>query len=429
MAWNKKQMGFASVVLLGINGVIGGGLFLLPSTLYEQGGNLTILAIILAGIAATLIAMHYAVMSSKIDDDGGAWTYTYQAFGRFPGFLVGWFGWLFGVITISAESAAFLKTLSGIVPIVAQPFIYNTLTITIMAILIIINLFGTGISSYVDDVASLIKILVIAAVFIAVATWLALGQADNITMTHTPQVTNFSGAFGNAFYMFTGFSLIPIAAKEMKNPGKMLPRAILTVMLVTTAIFVLMQLVAVTVLGTSLVHSSLPVADIIGTIMGRLGRTVIITGMTLSIIGVAIANSFNSPIELASMASEHGFLPAKLAITNKFGAPVLAILVTMTIAGGLLLSGSYLFLIKLIVLSDFMQYLGTIFSSLKLRHDDSLPKGYQLPGGKWLTYLTLIVVAYLFTTFSLMTVLVGIGFGILGVGVYYWNLKQQPHNY
>ncbi|KIU22765.1 Gamma-aminobutyrate permease [Weissella cibaria] len=421
----KAGIGFPSVVLLGVNGVIGGGLFLLPSTMYKQGGQLVLLAIALAGIAATLIAMHYAVMSSRIDEDGGAWVYTLKAFGHYPGFLVGWFGWLFGVITISAESAAFLKTLTGLVPAVGTPVVYNGLALTIMTLLIIMNLFGTGISSRIDDMSSLIKIGVIVAVFIATVVWFVLGHVDHFTVAQAKPVADFSGAFGNAFYMFTGFSLIPIAAKEMKSPGKMLPRAILTVMLATTAIFVLMQLVAMSVLGPGLAGSSLPVADIFNTILGRIGRTVIITGMILSIIGVAIATSFNSPIELASMARERGFLPRELSRTNRYGAPVGAVLLTMLIAGGLILSGSYLFLIKLIVLSDFVQYLGTIFASLKLRNDKTLPTGFELPGGRWLTYLTCLVVAYLFTTFAFTTVLVGIGFAILGTAIY--SFEQRRH--
>lgn len=421
----KAGIGFPSVVLLGVNGVIGGCLFLLPSTMYKQGGQLVLLAIALAGIAATLIAMHYAVMSSRIDEDGGAWVYTLKAFGHYPGFLVGWFGWLFGVITISAESAAFLKTLTGLVPAVGTPVVYNGLALTIMTLLIIMNLFGTGISSLIDDMSSLIKIGVIVAVFIATVVWFVLGHVDHFAVAQAKPVADFSGAFGNAFYMFTGFSLIPIAAKEMKNPGKMLPRAILTVMLATTAIFVLMQLVAMSVLGPGLAGSSLPVADIFNTILGRIGRTVIITGMMLSIIGVAIATSFNSPIELASMARERGFLPRELSRTNRYGAPVGAVLLTMLIAGGLILSGSYLFLIKLIVLSDFVQYLGTIFASLKLRNDKILPTGFELPGGRWLTYLTCLVVAYLFTTFAFTTVLVGVGFAILGTAIY--SFEQRRH--
>ena len=147
--------------------------------------------------------------------------------------------------------------------------------------------------------------------------------------------------------------------------------------------------------------------------------------MMLSIIGVAIATSFNSPIELASMARERGFLPRELSRTNRYGAPVGAVLLTMLIAGGLILSGSYLFLIKLIVLSDFVQYLGTIFASLKLRNDKTLPTGFELPGGRWLTYLTCLVVAYLFTTFAFTTVLVGVGFAILGTAIY--SFEQRRH--
>ena len=381
----KKGIVFPSVVLLGINGVIGGGLFLLPSTMYKQGGQYVLLAIALAGISATLIAMHYAVMSSRIDEDGGAWVYTKRAFGHYPGFLVGWFGWLFGVITISAETAAFLKTLTGLVPAVGTPLVYNSLAIGIMLLLGVMNYFGTGIASRIDDASSLIKIGVILAVFIATVVWLLLGSASQFSIAQAKPVHDFSGAFGNAFYMFTGFSLIPIAAKEMKNPGKMLPRAIL----------------------------------------GRVGRTIIITGMMLSIIGVAIATSFNSPIELASMARERGFLPREFSRLNRYGAPVGAILLTIAISGGLILSGSYLFLIKLIVLSDFVQYLGTIFSSIKLRGDATLPTGYKLPGGKWMTYLTIVVVAYLFTTFAFTTVLVGIGFAILGTIIY--SVEQRRH--
>lgn len=274
----KKGIGFPSVVLLGINGVIGGGLFLLPSKMYKQGGQYVLLAIALAGISATLIAMHYVVMSSRIDEDGGAWVYTKRAFGHYPGFLVGWFGWLFGVITISAETAAFLKTLTGLVPAVGTPLVYNSLAIGIMLLLGIMNYFSTGIASRIDDASSLIKIGVILAVFIATVVWLLLGSTSQFSIAQAKPVRDFSGAFGNAFYMFTGFSLIPIAAKEMKNPGKMLPRAILTVMLATTAIFVLMQVVAMTVLGDHLAGSSLPVADIFNVILGRVGRTIIITG-------------------------------------------------------------------------------------------------------------------------------------------------------
>ena len=42
-----------------------------------------------------------------------------------------------------------------------------------------------------------------------------------------------------------------------------------------------------------------------------------------------------------------------------------------------------------------------------------------------MTYLTIEVVAYLFTTFAITTVLVGIGFAILGTIIY--SVEQRRH--
>lgn len=68
----NKTLSFASVILLGINGIIGSGIFLLPGTLYQEAGLGSVSAIVLAGLSTTLIALSYAMLASKIDDDGGA---------------------------------------------------------------------------------------------------------------------------------------------------------------------------------------------------------------------------------------------------------------------------------------------------------------------------------------------------------------------
>lgn len=67
----NKTLSFTSVILLGINGIIGSGIFLLPGTLYQEAGLGSVSAIVLAGLSTTLIALSYAMLASKIDDDGG----------------------------------------------------------------------------------------------------------------------------------------------------------------------------------------------------------------------------------------------------------------------------------------------------------------------------------------------------------------------
>ncbi|MBQ5500414.1 MAG: hypothetical protein IIT80_02540, partial [Aeriscardovia sp.] len=56
-AKKPKQLGFWSIYLLGINGVIGSGAFLLPQTIYQYMDLMSIVVLIAAAITVSLIAL------------------------------------------------------------------------------------------------------------------------------------------------------------------------------------------------------------------------------------------------------------------------------------------------------------------------------------------------------------------------------------
>ena len=70
-----------------------------------------------------------------------------------------------------------------------------------MTLLIIMNLFGTGISSRIDDMSSLIKIGVIVAVFIATVVWFVLGHVDHFAVAQAKpsRWRTFQGPLGTPF--------------------------------------------------------------------------------------------------------------------------------------------------------------------------------------------------------------------------------------
>ncbi|MDN6697836.1 MAG: APC family permease, partial [Lacticaseibacillus paracasei] len=367
----NKTLSFASVILLGINGIIGSGIFLLPGTLYQEAGLGSVSAIVLAGLSTTLIALSYAMLASKIDDDGGAWVYSNRAFGAFVGFQTGWFGWFLGVITIAAELAAFLTALGGLIPVVKQRSVYISVALVIIAALIAINLVGPNILTFIDNISSALKIIILIAVIAAGGYFIS---THGLHVSQPQAVSSdFRTAFSTAFYMFTGFSFLPVAANKMKNPEKTLPRALMVVMLIVIAIYGMAQMTTIVILSTNLTAETLPVAAAFAAVVGTIGKTVVILGMLISILGVAVAVSFDTPIEMASLATEKTLLPAVFGRTNKSGAPFVAIWLTIGIAALLVVSGSYLFLVNLIVVSAFLQYLTTILAWFKLRQDPTLP--------------------------------------------------------
>ncbi|MGB0641598.1 MAG: APC family permease, partial [Myxococcota bacterium] len=84
----KRSLGLATVVSLGINGVIGQGIFLLPGKAAAQMGPSAILALMMGGLLCFMIALCFAEVSSRFDSTGGAYVYAREAFGDFVGFEV-----------------------------------------------------------------------------------------------------------------------------------------------------------------------------------------------------------------------------------------------------------------------------------------------------------------------------------------------------
>jgi amino acid transporter len=420
----STTLSFGSVLLLGINGIIGSGIFLLPGTLFKAAGWASLGTIGLAGLATLMIAMNYAVMASKIDEDGGAWVYANQAFGAHAGFQIGWFSWFLGVITISTEIAAFLTTLTGFWPAVQQRAAYIGVALAILGVITLLNVFGPGTMKMIDDLSSAVKIGLIL-LFIGVSGVVSIHFGHLVAPVVGASGHQLMSAFTTAFYMFTGFSFLPIAAKQMQNPERTLPRALIVVMVVVTLLYLLTQFLTVSLLGAHIVTEKLPVAAAFMQVVGAWGRAVILGGMLLSTLGVAVAVSFDTPVELASLATEKKLLPREFGQQNHFGAPIVALLATMGLAAVLVLSGSYLFLVNLIVLSSFVQYIATVLATLKLRNDSKLPRGVHLWGGRLIPVLSLVLLAYLVLQFNLQTYTIGIGFAAVGELVYWADDRRK----
>src|SRR5215210_6282275 len=81
------------VLLIGINGVVGGGIFLLPGQVAERAGGAAVWAYLAAGVVVGLIGLSFAEVSTMYDRTGGPLVYAQEAMGKTAGFTVGWMVW------------------------------------------------------------------------------------------------------------------------------------------------------------------------------------------------------------------------------------------------------------------------------------------------------------------------------------------------
>ena len=112
----KRSLGLATVVSLGINGVIGQGIFLLPGKAAGMMGPSAGLALLMGGVLCFLIALCFAEVSARFDATGGAYVYAREAFGDFVGFEVGWMTCCVAIISWAALANGFTLVLSHFWP-------------------------------------------------------------------------------------------------------------------------------------------------------------------------------------------------------------------------------------------------------------------------------------------------------------------------
>ena len=96
---STKKLGLLTVTSLVVGGMIGSGIFTLPSTLAQFGG-LGLSGWIISAIGALILAKVFGIVSKVVPETGGPYAYTKHAFGDLPAFIVGWdIGYQYGLLT------------------------------------------------------------------------------------------------------------------------------------------------------------------------------------------------------------------------------------------------------------------------------------------------------------------------------------------
>src|SRR3954470_23634176 len=78
------------LVAITINGIIGAGIFGLPSKVYSLIGTYSLLAFLACALVVALIILCFAEVGSRFEETGGPYLYARKAFGSTIGFEIGW---------------------------------------------------------------------------------------------------------------------------------------------------------------------------------------------------------------------------------------------------------------------------------------------------------------------------------------------------
>lgn len=420
------KFGFWSIVLLGINGIVGTGIFLLPNKAYSIIGSASLGVLLFDAVIAGCIALCFAEAASLFTRNGGPYLYAKHALGDFWAFEVGVLKWIITVIAWAAMAVGFATALGAAVPALSGDFAKDVISFILIVGLTIVNIFGVNVSKFVNNLITISK-LVPLALFIAIGIFFINGA--NFTPVF-PQDIYVDGSFAQAavllFFAYTGFEVIAIAAEDMRNPKKNLPRAIIMCMLLVSVLYMAILAVSIGVLGTDLANTKAPVQDAFNVIVGPIGMYIVLVGTLISMGGINFAEAYYAPRVATSMA-EDGMLPSALAKRNHYNAPYVAAIVTAIASVLLAWSGSFTTLAAISAVSRFTQYLPTCLAVIIFRRKwADKARSYTIPGGYLIPVIAIGTSLWMLAQAQTNQLLWGLGGCIVILPFYYsyWKKKK-----
>src|SRR5262245_5489839 len=360
----RRALGRWDLTAIGINQVIGGAIFLMPSQVAAQiGGAWAPIGFVLMGLASLSIALCFAEVGSRFDSTGGPYLYTRAAFGRFAAFEVGWMQWFTRASSQASVMAGITVALGYYWPELTTGWPRAIVLTAITSLLAWVNVRGIRQSAWVVNALTIGK-LVPLGIFIVVG----LAFVDPSRLTSLPPLTPSQVSTGALLLIFVygGFDVVPVPAGEALDPRRHVPFALVTTILAVMTIMTLAQIVAQGVLPDLPAHST-PIADAAAIFLGSGGALLVSIGAVVSMTGNNAGQVLSGSRMLFALA-EHGELPTFFGrIHPRFRTPANAVLFTSAVALLLGVTGSFATIAVVSALARLVTYTGACAATLRLR--------------------------------------------------------------
>ena len=274
-----RSLGAFQLTMLGVGAIIGTGIFVLTAEAAQKAGPGMMLSFVIAGLVCAVAALCYAEMASMVPVSGSAYTYSYAVMGELLAWMVGWAlvleyavaagavsvgwsGYFVGLLReylgiglpqeiVNANALiAHIKLAFGAAPSTELSTAlevggYINLPAFIIALLVTwLLVIGTKESAFVNAVLVVVKITALTA-FVILAV--PVMNSANFEPFAPLGFGGISAAAASIFFAYVGFDAVSTAAEETTNPQRNMPIGLIGSLAICTVFY---MLVAAGVIGT-----------------------------------------------------------------------------------------------------------------------------------------------------------------------------------
>ena len=359
-----------------VNGVIGAGIFGIPSGVAERLGPWSPLAFVFAALGIFLVVLCFAEVGSRYDESGGPYLYTREAFGAHVGFQVGWLHVWTRLLSAAAILDVFVRYLGQVAPWAATATGRAGVMTVVFGFVTVLNVWGVRQTVWAVNALTIAKLLPLVALIL-----LGLPQIrGEVLASQVVEAPRWADALLFVIFAYGGFESGIVAAAETRDPRRDHGFALVASIVTVTVVYCLIQLVVVGVLPHAK-DTTTPVAGALAVLLGPAGA--LLGSVAAMVSGYGWLNSFALSVPRISFAmAERHELPASLSrIHSRFRTPHVAIVVTSVAGLALALLGTFEHTANLSVVTRLAIYVLVCAALPVLRKRAGRAPGFRLRGG------------------------------------------------
>ncbi len=406
-----RRLTLFDCIAIGINGIIGSGIFLLPGWVASGAKALSPLAFVACGALCVLVALCYAEVGGMFERSGGTYVYAREAFGNEVGFGVGWLVLVSCILGYATIARGFGEEISRVATLDPR-WGPRAVGMGLIALLGFANWRGVKTGARTSDVLTVIKVLALVT-FVVVGIFFVRGA--NFSALGVPDAKGFAEGMFSALFALSGFEFVAVVAGETDNPRRNIPLSIVGSLVGAVLLYALIQLVVVGTLPT-VTQAEAPMVEAASAFGDGPASIAVRAAALLSMVGFCSGSALVGPQLLASLARD-GVLPRAVGrVSESRGTPNLAIVLLAAGAMGGVAVLDFKALADLTVITLFAQYVPTCMATIIFRKwRPDAKRLFRVPFGSAIPLAALAVLSVLVTRIdaksATLTAL------ILGVGI------------
>jgi amino acid transporter len=408
--------------MLVVNGLIGAGIFGLPSGAAALAGEYSILVYAFCALLILPIILCFAELGSYFRGTGGPIRYGTLAFGPFVGFQGGWLYYLARLISFSANTVLLTDSIAYFID-GAGTGTGRIISLAVICVaLSVINVLGSVESIRSMTLFTVIKFAVL--ILLPLGGFVILGSEVIPSFdSPIPPSADLGAAALLLIYAFVGFEGAVVPAGEAKRPERDMPLGLLLGLAVVAILYMVIQLVSQAAVP-DLANSKTPLLDVSATLFGPVGAILLMVGVAASVLANLISSMFSATRVTYALSLEKS-LPSWFGeVHSQYLTPANSVVFFGVAAFLLAAFGSFTVLAAMTVLSRLFLYGMSCAAIPKLRPQFRGEGRFILKGGYAIPVLGIGACLWLMLQVSSQSIWMTAIF--VGVGsILYWVGKRQ----